>query len=155
VPTLFMLVTALKSQEEYQANKTGLPDAPVLDHIRQILFDTPVFLWMANSLTMAAIRKFKNADGDLIWRPGLAEGQPQTILGYAAVEAQDMPDVATNTFPIAFGNFSRGYLIVDRFGTRILRDPYSNKPYVQFYATKRVGGAVVDSEAIKVIATRV
>jgi HK97 family phage major capsid protein len=111
-------------------------------------------VWMANSLTMAAIRKFKNVDGDLIWRPGLAEGQPQTILGYAAVEAQDMPDVATNTFPIAFGNFGRGYLIVDRFGTRILRDPYSNKPYVQFYATKRVGGSVIDSEAIKVIATR-
>jgi HK97 family phage major capsid protein len=65
-----------------------------------------------------------------------------------------MPNVATNTFPVAFGNFQRGYTIVDRIGTRTLRDPYTNKPFVQFYATKRVGGDVIDSEAIKLLATR-
>jgi HK97 family phage major capsid protein len=110
--------------------------------------------WMMNTLTLAEVRKFRDVDGNYLWRPGLTEGQPQTILGYQAVEAADMPDVATNTFPIAFGNFERGYLIVDRMMTRLLRDPFTNKPYVHFYATKRVGGAVIDSEAIKVLATR-
>jgi HK97 family phage major capsid protein len=85
----------------------------------------------------------------------MESGQPSTILGYAVAEAPGMPDVATNTFPIAFGNWQRGYTVVDRIGTRVLRDPYTNKPYVGFYATKRVGGMVVDSEAIKVLATRV
>lgn len=111
--------------------------------------------WMMNTLTLAAVRKFKDADGAYIWRPGLESGQPSTILGYAVAEAPGMPDVATNTFPIAFGNWQRGYTVVDRIGTRVLRDPYTNKPYVGFYATKRVGGMVVDSEAIKILATRV
>ena len=110
--------------------------------------------WMMNTLTLAAVRKFKDADGAYIWRPGMESGQPSTILGYAVAEAPGMPDVATNTFPIAFGNWQRGYTVVDRIGTRVLRDPYTNKPYVGFYATKRVGGMVVDSEAIKVLATR-
>jgi HK97 family phage major capsid protein len=103
---------------------------------------------------LQAVVKFKDADGAYIWRPGLESGQPSTILGYAVAEAPGMPDVATNTFPIAFGNWQRGYTVVDRIGTRVLRDPYTNKPYVGFYATKRVGGMVVDSEAIKILATR-
>jgi HK97 family phage major capsid protein len=111
-------------------------------------------VWGMNALTQAAIRKFKTTDGDYIWQPGLAMGQPATILGYAVAEMPDMPNVATNTFPVAFGNFNRGYTIVDRIGTRTLRDPYSNKPFVQFYATKRVGGDIIDSEAIKLLATR-
>ena len=67
------------------------------------------------------------------------------------VEAEDMPSKAANSLSIAFGNFKRGYTVVDRIGTRMLRDPYTNKPYVGFYTTKRVGGAVVNSEAIKVV----
>ncbi|AMK19338.1 phage major capsid protein [Sphingobium sp. MI1205] len=110
--------------------------------------------WLMNSLTLAKVRKFRDVDGNYIWRPGLAEGQPATILGYAVEEAQDMPDVATNTYPIAFGNWKRGYYVIDRLGTRLLRDPFTNKPYVGFYTTKRVGGMVVDSEAIKILATR-
>jgi HK97 family phage major capsid protein len=111
-------------------------------------------VWGMNALTQAAVRKFRTTDGDYIWQPGLQMGQPANILGYAVAEMPDMPDVATNTFPIAFGNFGRGYTIVDRIGTRTLRDPYTNKPFVQFYATKRVGGDVIDSEAIKLLATR-
>ncbi len=111
-------------------------------------------VWGMNALTQAAVRKFRNTDGDYIWQPGLSMGQPATILGYAVAEMPPMPDVATDTFPIAFGNFQRGYTIVDRIGTRTLRDPYTNKPFVQFYATKRCGGDVIDSEAIKLIATR-
>ena len=110
--------------------------------------------WAMNTTTLASVRKFRDVDGNYIWRPGMIEGQSDTILGYRVVEMPDMPDVATDTYPIAFGNWTRGYYIVDRMGTRTLRDPYSNKPYVGFYATKRVGGMVVDSQAIKLLATR-
>lgn len=110
--------------------------------------------WVMNTSTLERIRKFKDAEGNYIWRPGAEQGAPSLLLGYPVLELPDMPDVATNTFPIAFGDFRAGYTIVDRFGTRILRDPYSNKPYVHFYATKRVGGKLVDSNAIKVLATR-
>ena len=62
-----------------------------------------------------------------------------------------MPDIAANATPIAFGNWKRGYTIVDRIGTRVLRDPYTNKPFVSFYTTKRVGGMLTDSQAIKLM----
>jgi len=74
-----------------------------------------------------------------------------TLLGYPVAESEDMPDIAANSFSIAFGDFSRGYLIVDRVGIRVLRDPYSAKPYVLFYTTKRVGGGVADFDAIKLL----
>jgi HK97 family phage major capsid protein len=108
-------------------------------------------VWVMNSATLAKIRKFKTADGAFIWTPGLLTGQPDTLLGYPVIESEDMPDVAANSFPIAFGNFKAGYLIAERSETNILRDPYSNKPYVNFYATKRIGGAVSNSEAIKLM----
>ncbi len=107
--------------------------------------------WVMNAQTAARIRKFKTADGAFLWTPGLAAGQADTLLGYPVVEAEDMPDIAAGTFPIAFGNFRAGYLIAERAETQILRDPYSNKPFVHFYATKRVGGAVMNSEAIKLL----
>jgi len=73
------------------------------------------------------------------------------LLGYPVVEAEDMPDKAADSLSIAFGNFARGYTITDRMGTRVLRDPYSNKPFVHFYTTRRTGGGVVNSEAIKLL----
>ena len=100
---------------------------------------------------LAAVRKFKDAQGEYLWAPSLEKGQPSTILGYGVVEAEDMPAKAANSLSIAFGDFKRGYTVVDRIGTRILRDPFTNKPYVGFYVTKRVGGMVVDSNAIKVL----
>ena len=105
--------------------------------------------WVMNSSTLSHVRKLKTADGAFLWQPGLVEGQPDRLLGYPVIEAEDMPDVAANAFPIAFGNFRAGYLIAERSATQILRDPFTNKPFVHFYATKRVGGQVLDSAAIK------
>jgi HK97 family phage major capsid protein len=107
--------------------------------------------WVMNSATLSEVRKLKTADGAFLWQPGLVEGQPDRLLGYPVVEAEDMPDVATGAFPIAFGNFRAGYLIAERTATQILRDPFTNKPFVHFYATKRVGGQVLDSAAIKLL----
>lgn len=107
--------------------------------------------WVMNSSTLAAVRKFKTGDGAFLWQPGLVEGQPDRLLGYPVVEAEDMPDIAADAFPIAFGNFKAGYLITERSATTILRDPFTNKPFVHFYATKRVGGQVLDSSAIKLL----
>jgi HK97 family phage major capsid protein len=107
--------------------------------------------WVMNSATLAVVRKLKTSDGALLWQPGLVEGQPDRLLGYPVVEAEDMPDIASGAFPIAFGNFKAGYLIAERSATTILRDPFTNKPFVHFYATKRVGGQVLDSAAIKLL----
>jgi len=107
--------------------------------------------WVMNSSTLAVVRKLKTSDGALLWQPGLVEGQPDRLLGYPVVEAEDMPDIAAGAFPIAFGNFKAGYLIAERTATTILRDPFTNKPFVHFYATKRVGGQVLDSAAIKLL----
>lgn len=107
--------------------------------------------WVMNSATLAVVRKLKTADGAFLWQPGLVEGQPDRLLGYPIVEAEDMPSIAAGTFPIAFGNFKAGYLIAERSSTAILRDPFTNKPFVHFYATKRVGGQVLDSAAIKLL----
>jgi len=107
--------------------------------------------WVMNASTLARIRKIKTGDGHPLWQPGLADGRPASLLGYPVIEAEDMPDIAANAAAIAFGNFTAGYLIAERGETTILRDPYSNKPFVSFYATKRIGGCVADSEAIKLM----
>ncbi|WP_274629678.1 phage major capsid protein [Arvimicrobium flavum] len=107
--------------------------------------------WVMNRKTQAAIRKFKDADGNYLWQPPAAPGSRAMLMGFPLVEAEDMPDIATDATAIAFGDFSRGYLIVDRTGIRVLRDPYSAKPYVLFYTTKRVGGGVQDFDAIKLL----
>lgn len=107
--------------------------------------------WVMNRRTESAVRKFKDSEGNYIWQPGAAAGQPATIFGYPVTEAEDMPDMASNAYAMAFGDFTRGYLVVDRVGIRVLRDPYSAKPYVLFYTTKRVGGGVQNFEAIKLL----
>lgn len=104
--------------------------------------------FVMNRRTVAAVRKLKDADGRYLWRPGVA-GEGQTIFGYGVTELEDMPDIGTGNAAIAFGDFRRGYLIVDRQGAQVLRDPYSAKPYVLFYTTKRVGGGVKNFDAIK------
>jgi HK97 family phage major capsid protein len=108
-------------------------------------------VFVMNATTLSAIRKFKTAEGGFLWQPGLVAGQPDTLLGYPVVEAGDMPDIASGTTPIAFGNFKAGYLIAERGETAVLRDPYTHKPFVHFYATRRIGGAVANSEAIKLM----
>lgn len=108
-------------------------------------------VWMMNKGLLFEILKFKDTSGQYLWQPSLqASGISLNLLGFPVVEAEDMPAKAADALAIAFGNFRRAYTVVDRMGIRMLRDPYSNKPYVGFYTTKRVGGAVVNSEAIKV-----
>jgi HK97 family phage major capsid protein len=107
--------------------------------------------WILNRKTQGAIRKFKDSAGDYIWQPALTADGKATLMGFPVVESEDMPDIASNAYAIAFGDFGRGYLVVDRIGVRVLRDPYSAKPYVLFYTTKRVGGGVQNFEAIKLM----
>jgi HK97 family phage major capsid protein len=107
--------------------------------------------WVMNRKTESTVRKFKDTTGTYIWQPGLSAEQPATLFGYPVTEVEDMPDIASNSLSIAFGDFARGYLVVDRIGVRVLRDPYSAKPYVLFYTTKRVGGGVQNFEAIKLM----
>lgn len=107
--------------------------------------------WMMNSTTAQALSKLKDGDGRYLWEPGLREGTSDRLLGFPVALDENMPSVGANAFPVAFGNWRRGYRIVDRLGTRLLRDPYTNKPKVMFYMTKRVGGAVADSNAIKLL----
>lgn len=128
------------------------PDAKLIDLIHSMKAGhRQGASFVMNSSTLATVRKLKTADGAFLWQPGLVEGQPDRLLGYPVVEAEDMPDVAGGAFPIAFGNFRHGYLIAEHSATRVLRDPFSNKPFVHFYATKRVGGQVLDSNAIKLL----
>ena len=107
--------------------------------------------FVMNRKTVSAVRKFKDADGAYIWSPAGRPGETASLLGYPVTEIETMPDIAANSFAIAFGDFQRGYLIVDRAGVRVLRDPYSAKPYVLFYTTKRVGGGVQNFDAVKVM----
>ena len=105
--------------------------------------------FLLNRSTLAALRKFKDADGNYLWQPSAQPGAPARLMGYPVTEAEEMPPIDVGANAIAFGDFRRAYLIVDRVGVRVLRDPYSAKPYVLFYTTKRVGGGVQDFDAVK------
>lgn len=107
--------------------------------------------WMMNGKTVSYVRKLKDSNGQYFWQPGLQAGQPSSLMGYGIAENEDMADIATGNVAVMFGNFKRGYLIVDRMGIRVLRDPFTAKPYVHFYTTKRVGGMLMDSNAIKLL----
>ncbi len=107
--------------------------------------------FVMNRKTQSVLRKLKDADGNYLWQPPAAVGEKASLMGFGLVEAEHMPDIAADGTPIAFGDFERGYLVVDRIGVRVLRDPYSAKPYVLFYTTKRVGGGVQDFDAIKLL----
>ena len=107
--------------------------------------------FMMNRKTQGEIRKVKDTTGNYIWQPPAGAGQSASLLGFPLAESEDMPDYTAGGFAIAFADFRAGYLVVDRIGTRMLRDPYSAKPYVLFYVTKRVGGGVQNFEAIKLL----
>jgi HK97 family phage major capsid protein len=139
---------------------TGVDGALPASDASDVLIDTIYALkagyrqnagWVMNRKTQAAIRKLKDADGNYLWQPPASPGSRAMLMGFPLVEAEDMPDIASNATAIAFGDFGRGYLVVDRTGVRVLRDPYSAKPYVLFYTTKRVGGGVQDFDAIKLL----
>lgn len=107
--------------------------------------------FMLPNMTLFKVRTMKDSQGNYLWRAGIEAGAPSTLLGYGIVENEDMPAVAADSNAVLFGDFARAYTIVDRIGTRVLRDPYTNKPNVGFYTTKRVGGMLVDSQAVKVL----
>ncbi|MEI4486598.1 phage major capsid protein [Frigidibacter sp. MR17.14] len=107
--------------------------------------------FVMNSKTAGAVRKMKDADGRFLWSDGLAEGEPARLMGYPVLIAEDMPDIGANAYALAFGDFASGYTIAERPDIRILRDPFSAKPHVLFYASKRVGGDVSDFAAIKLL----
>lgn len=107
--------------------------------------------FVMNSQTAGIVRKLKDGDGRFLWSDGLAAGEPARLMGYPVLIAEDMPSIASDATAIAFGDFSAGYTIAERPDLRVLRDPFSAKPHVLFYATKRVGGAVSDFAAIKLL----
>ncbi len=107
--------------------------------------------FIMNSKTAGAVRKMKDADGRFMWGDSLQAGEPARLMGYPVLICEDMPDVAANAYPIAFGDFNAGYTIAERPDLRILRDPFSAKPNVLFYASKRVGGDITDYAAIKLL----
>jgi HK97 family phage major capsid protein len=126
------------------------------DELLDLIYDLPQEYtanarWVMNRSTQARIRKLKDGQNNYIWQPSFQAGQPAMLAGFPVTEMAAMPNVAANAYPIAFGDFRRGYQIVDRRGVSVLRDPYSNKPYVMFYMTKRVGGAVVDPDVLRVL----
>lgn len=107
--------------------------------------------FITNKALLFEMAAFKDSQGRYLWQPSLQAGKPDTLLGYPVHEMEDMPAKATGSASLIFGNFKAAYTIVDRMGTRVLRDALTNKPYVGFYVTRRVGGAVIDSEAAKVL----
>lgn len=108
-------------------------------------------IWMMNPSTLSLVAQFKDSYGRYLLQQSPVIGQPATILGYPVVEAEHMPVVAAGALAVVFANFGRGYLIADRVGTRVLVDPFSNKPYTSFYCTRRLGGAMINSETVKAI----
>ncbi len=111
--------------------------------------------WVSSRAVINVVRQFKDGDGRYIWAQGIGVDslQPSTLLGFPITEAEDMAALAADSFSMAFGDFREGYMIVDRQGIRTLRDPFTAKPYIQFYTTKRVGGDVVNFDAIKLMKT--
>ncbi len=107
--------------------------------------------FVMNSKTAGAVRKMKDADGRFLWSDGLQAGEPARLMGYPVLVAEDMPDIASGAYALAFGDFKNGYTIAERPDLRVLRDPFSAKPHVLFYASKRVGGDVSDFAAIKLL----
>ena len=107
--------------------------------------------FMMPRLVEAEVRKIKDGEGRYIWQPGLQMGVPSSLLGYPVIEAEDAPAMAAGSKSLAFGDFHSGYTIVDRIGVRVLRDPYTQKGWIKFYTTKRVGGDVTNYEAIKLL----
>lgn len=131
------------------------PDAPA-DVLIELVFSLKAGYrrnarFVMNRMTQSAIRKLKDSNGNYLWQPSLGGSLEPAVLGYPITECEDMPDMEPDSLSLAFGDFARGYLVVDRAGIRALRDPFTAKPYVLFYTTKRVGGGVQDFNAIKLL----
>jgi HK97 family phage major capsid protein len=107
--------------------------------------------WVMNDSTALTLSKIKNLEGDYVWSDSVTAGEPDTLFGYPVQIDENAPDIGAGAYPVLFGNFLRGYHIVRRLGRRLVRDPFTSKPYVNFYTTERVGGDVVNSQCIKLL----
>ncbi len=145
-----------KIQYAPTGNASGFPASNPADILRTLMWALrgpyrSDAVWQMNSNTASSIDKFKNSQGDYIWRDGMTAGVPPSLLGYPVEINEDMPDLGADAYPIAFGNFTLGYCIVEKPGMKLLRDPYSAKPNVLFYAYRRVGGGLANDDAIKLL----
>lgn len=163
-PTGFLAATAVAETSWSWGNlgyvATGTSGALPSSNASDVLIDLVYALkagyrqnatWVMNRKTQGTLRKLKDSDGNYLWQPAATADGRASFMGFPLVEAEDMPNVGANSLSVAFGDFRRGYLIVDRQGVNVLRDPYSSKPYVLFYTTKRVGGGIADYDAIKLL----
>ncbi len=140
---------------QVQQINSGNASALTADGLRKLFYALkssyiPNAKWMMSRSAIEEVSKLKDSSGSYIWQPGFQEGEPQTLLGHAIERMEDMPQVAANSLSVAFGDFRQAYTIVDRMGLRVLRDPFSSKPFVLFYTTKRTGGDVANFEAFAI-----
>ena len=138
---------------QIQQINSGNASALTADGLRTLFYalKTPYVRnarWLMARSTIEAIAKLKDGGGDYLWQPGLKDGEPQRLLGHPIERMEDLPAVAANSLSVAFGDWKQAYTIVDRAGVRVLRDPFSAKPFVLFYTTKRTGGDVTNFEAL-------
>lgn len=163
-PTGFLAATTVAESSWSWGNlgyvASGTSGALPSSHASDVLIDLVYALkagyrqnasWVMNRKTQGTLRKLRDADGNYLWQPAATADGRASFMGFPLVEAEDMPNIGANSLSVAFGDFRRGYLIVDRQGVNVLRDPYSSKPYVLFYTTKRVGGGIADYDAIKLL----
>ena len=138
------------------AINSGAAAAITADGLIDLVYDLPSAFtanarFAMNRKTMGAIRKLKDTEGNYLWQPSLIAGQPSTLLGFPVQDVAAIPDVAANAIAALFGDFKQTYTVYDRKGVRVLRDPFTNKPYVHFYTTKRVGGGVHNPEPMRAL----
>jgi HK97 family phage major capsid protein len=137
-----------------EAVKSGAAAAFTTDGVVDLVYKLPAMYtpnakFFLNRTSLGSVRKLKDGQGNYIWQPTYTAGQPSTLMGYSVVDLPDMPALAAGATPLLFGDMRETYLVVDRIGFRVLRDPYTNKPYICFYCTKRVGGGVKNPDAMK------
>ncbi len=150
----------LTNPGQVQQINSGSASALTADGLRKLFYAVkssyiPNARWMMSRSAIEEVSKLKDSSGSYIWQPGFQDGEPQTLLGHAIERMEDMPQVAANSLSVAFGDFRQAYTIVDRMGLRVLRDPFSSKPFVLFYTTKRTGGDVANFEAFAIQKTAV
>ena len=136
--------------------KSGIADSFTFDNVYDLIYALPSAYanngtFLAKRTTIRFVRTLKDKQDQYLWQPSNIVGQPATLGGYRIMEADDMPAIAADALPLAFGDFMQGYTIVDKRGMTMLRDPYTNKPFVNFYATMRTGGKVSQPDAIKIL----
>ncbi len=140
---------------QVQQVNSGNASALTADGLRALFYVLkgpyiPNARWLMSRSAIEEVSKLKDSSGAYLWQPGFQEGEPQTLLGHPIERMEDMPQVAANSLSVAFGDIKQAYTIVDRMGLRVLRDPFSSKPFVLFYTTKRTGGDVTNFEAFAI-----